>query len=105
MVLDGAMGTMIQRHKLEEKDFRNDLLTITRPEIIKEIHRQYFEAGADIVETNAFGSISVAQADYHLEFLVYDLNYQGEKIAKEVADEFTKKDPAKPRFVAGSMGP
>jgi 5-methyltetrahydrofolate--homocysteine methyltransferase len=119
MVLDGAMGTMIQRHKLEEKDFRgdrlkdhphplkgnNDLLSITRPDIIKEIHRQYFEAGADIVETNTFGSTSVAQADYHLEFLVYDLNYEGAKIAKEVANEFTKKEPNKPRFVAGSMGP
>src|SRR6478736_2940870 len=119
MVLDGAMGTMIQRHKLEEKDFRNDqlknhphplkgnndLLSITRPDIIKEIHRQYFEAGADIVETNTFGSTTVAQADYHLEPLVYELNFQGAKIAKEVADEFTKKEPNKPRFVAGSMGP
>ncbi len=119
MVLDGAMGTMIQRHKLEEKDFRddrlkdhphplkgnNDLLSITRPDIIKEIHRQYFEAGADIVETNTFGSTTVAQADYHLEALVYELNFVGAKIAKEVADEFTKKEPNKPRFVAGSMGP
>jgi len=119
MVLDGAMGTMIQRHKLDEKDFRNDqlkdhphplkgnndLLSITKPDIIKEIHRQYFEAGADIVETNTFGSTSVAQADYHLEFLVYELNFQGAKIAKEVADEFTKREPNKPRFVAGSMGP
>src|SRR6478609_1526816 len=119
MVLDGAMGTMIQRHKLEEKDFRNDqlknhphplkgnndLLSITRPDIIKEIHRQYFEAGADIVETNTFGSTTVAQADYHLESLVYELNFQGAKIAKEVADEFTKREPNKPRFVAGSMGP
>jgi 5-methyltetrahydrofolate--homocysteine methyltransferase len=119
VVLDGAMGTMIQRHKLEEKDFRNeqlkdhpyplkgnnDLLSITRPDIIKEIHRQYFEAGADIVETNTFGSTSVAQADYHLEFLVYQINYQSARIAREVADEFTKKEPNKPRFVAGSMGP
>lgn len=119
MVLDGAMGTMIQRHKLEEKDFRNeqlkdhphplkgnnDLLSITRPDIIKEIHRQYFEAGSDIVETNTFGSTWVAQADYHLEFLVYEINYQAARIAKEVATEFTLKEPHKPRFVAGSMGP
>jgi 5-methyltetrahydrofolate--homocysteine methyltransferase len=119
LVLDGAMGTMIQRYKLEEKDFRNeklkdhphplkgnnDLLSITRPDVIKEIHRQYFEAGSDIIETNTFGSTTVAQADYHLEFLVYDINYQAAKIAKEVADEFTKKEPHKPRFVAGSMGP
>lgn len=119
MVLDGAMGTMIQRHKLEEKDFRgeilkdhphplkgnNDLLSITRPDIIKEIHRQYFEAGADIVETNTFGSTWVAQADYHLEHLVYKINYEAAKIAKEVAAEFTAKEPNKPRFVAGSMGP
>jgi 5-methyltetrahydrofolate--homocysteine methyltransferase len=119
MVLDGAMGTMIQRHKLEEIDFRgdklkdhphplkgnNDLLSITRPDIIKDIHRQYFEAGADIVETNTFGSTTVAQADYHLEFLVYEINFQAAKIAKEVAAEFTAKEPHKPRFVAGSMGP
>lgn len=119
MILDGAMGTMIQRHKLEEADFRgeilkdhahplkgnNDLLSITRPDVIKGIHRQYFEAGADIVETNTFGSTSVAQADYHLEHLVYEINYQAAKIAREVADEFTKKEPHKPRFVAGSMGP
>jgi 5-methyltetrahydrofolate--homocysteine methyltransferase len=119
MVLDGAMGTMIQRHQLEEKDFRNeqlkdhphplkgnnDLLSLTRPDIIKEIHRQYFEAGSDIVETNTFGSTWVAQADYHLEFLVYEINYQSARIAKEVATEFTLKEPHKPRFVAGSMGP
>ena len=119
LILDGAMGTMIQRHKLEEKDFRgeilkdhphplkgnNDLLSITRPDIIKDIHRQYFEAGADMVETNTFGSTTVAQADYHLEHLVYEINFQAAKIAREVADEFTKKEPNKPRFVAGSMGP
>jgi 5-methyltetrahydrofolate--homocysteine methyltransferase len=119
MVLDGAMGTMIQRHKLEEEDFRgerlkdhphtlkgnNDLLSITRPDIIKDIHRQYFEAGSDIVETNTFGGTWVAQADYHLEFLVYEINFQAAKIAKEVAVEFTKREPSKPRFVAGSMGP
>lgn len=119
LVLDGAMGTMIQRHKLEEADFRgdrlkdhphplkgnNDLLSITRPDIIKDIHRQYFEAGSDMVETNTFGSTRIAQADYHLESLVYEINYQSAKIAKEVADEFTTKEPHKPRFVAGSMGP
>jgi 5-methyltetrahydrofolate--homocysteine methyltransferase len=119
MVLDGAMGTMIQRYKLEEKDFRgellkdhphplkgnNDLLSVTRPDIIKTIHRQYFEAGADIVETNTFGSTWVAQADYHLESLVYRINFESAKLAKEVADEFTAKEPHKPRFVAGSMGP
>jgi 5-methyltetrahydrofolate--homocysteine methyltransferase len=105
MILDGAMGTMIQRHSLDEADFRgeilknhahplkgnNDLLSITRPDIIKDIHRQYFEAGSDIIETNTFGSTSVAQADYHLEHLVYEINYQAAKIAREVADEFTKK--------------
>jgi 5-methyltetrahydrofolate--homocysteine methyltransferase len=119
MVLDGAMGTMIQRHKLDEQDFRNeslkdhphplkgnnDLLSITRPEIIKDIHRQYFEAGADIVETNTFGSNWISQADYGLESLVYEINFQSAKIAKEVADEFNRKEPGKPRFVAGSMGP
>ena len=119
LVLDGAMGTMIQRHKPTEEDFRNealkdhpyplkgnnDLLSITRPDIIKDIHRKYFEAGADIAETNTFGSTTVAQADYHLEHLVYEINFHGAKIAKEVADEFTKKEPNKPRFVAGSMGP
>jgi 5-methyltetrahydrofolate--homocysteine methyltransferase len=119
LVLDGAMGTMIQRYKLDESDFRgerfkdhphplkgnNDLLTITRPDIIKEIHAGYFEAGADIAETNTFSSTSVAQADYRLEDIVYELNFQAAKIAKEVADEFTKRDPSKPRFVAGSIGP
>ena len=119
LIIDGAMGTMIQRHKLEEKDFRNealknhaqslkgnnDLLSITRPDIIKDIHRLYFEAGADIIETNTFSSTTIAQADYHLEDLVYELNFQSAKIAKEVAEEYTKKTPDKPRFVAGSMGP
>jgi len=118
-LLDGAMGTMIQRCQLTEKDFRNeqlkdhphplkgnnDLLSITRPDIIKDIHRQYFVAGADIAETNTFGSTSVAQADYHLESFVYEINFQAAKIAKEVAEEFTKMEPNKPRFVAGSMGP
>ncbi|MCA4894276.1 MAG: homocysteine S-methyltransferase family protein [Cytophagales bacterium] len=113
------MGTMIQRHKLEEEDFRgdrfknhshllkgnNDLLSITRPDIIKGIHAQYFEAGADIAETNTFSGTTIAQADYHLEHIVYELNFQSAKIAKEVAVEFTKKEPDKPRFVAGAVGP
>jgi 5-methyltetrahydrofolate--homocysteine methyltransferase len=119
LVLDGAMGTMIQRHKLEEEDFRkgwfedhesplkgnNDLLSLTRPEIIKEIHGQYFAAGADIVETNTFSGTTIAQADYSLEKYVYDINFESAKIAREVADEFTLKEPNKPRFVAGSIGP
>jgi 5-methyltetrahydrofolate--homocysteine methyltransferase len=119
LVIDGAMGTMIQRHTLTEEDFRgerfknhqyplkgnNDVLSITRPDIIKDIHRQYFQAGADIVETNTFSATSIAQADYHLEDAVYDLNYQSAKIAHEVANEFTKREPQKPRFVAGAMGP
>ena len=115
LVLDGAMGTMIQRYQLEEFDFRegafedhpqslkgnNDLLSITRPEIIKAIHRAYLQAGADIIETNTFSGTTIAQADYHLEDAVYQINYQSAKIAKEVALEFTDK----PRFVAGSIGP
>jgi 5-methyltetrahydrofolate--homocysteine methyltransferase len=119
LVLDGAMGTMIQRHKLEEEDFRkawfenhdkplkgnNDLLSLTRPEIIKDIHRKYFEAGADIAETNTFSGTWIAQADYGLEKFVYDINFQSAKIAKEVAVEFTDLNPDKPRFVAGSIGP
>ncbi len=119
LVLDGAMGTMIQRHTLEEEDFRgerfknhthplkgnNDLLSLSRPDIIKEIHALYYEAGADIAETNTFSSTTIAQADYALEEAVYDLNYQSAKIAREVADEFTAREPHKPRFVAGSMGP
>ena len=119
LILDGAMGTMIQRHKLEEEDFRkgwfedhpkslkgnNDLLSLTRPEIIKEIHSQYFEAGAVIAETNTFSGTWIAQADYGLEKFVYDINYHSAKLAKEVANEWTAKDPDKPRFVAGSVGP
>lgn len=119
LILDGAMGTMIQRYGLTEHDFRNDrlkdhpfslkgnndLLCITRPDVIKEIHAQYFDAGADIIETNTFGGTTVAQADYHLEAWVYEINYQGAKIAREVADAYTLKTPDKPRFVAGSMGP
>lgn len=119
LVLDGAMGTMIQRYKLEEEDFRkgwfedhpsplkgnNDLLVLTRPEIIREIHEAYLEAGADIVETNTFSGTTIAQADYGLEKAAYDINYHGAKIAKEACIKFTEKEPAKPRFVAGSLGP
>lgn len=117
LILDGAMGTMIQRHKLEEEDFRtpelkdhpksikgnNDLLSLSQPEIIRDIHRAYFEAGADIVETNTFSSTSVAQADYELEHLVYELNVRSAQLAKEAAQEFSTVD--RPRFVAGSIGP
>lgn len=119
LVLDGAMGTMIQRYKLEEEDFRkgwfenhtqplkgnNDLLSLTRPDVIKEIHAAYFEAGADIAETNTFSGTTIAQADYGLESAVYDINYQSAKIAREVADAYTAREPNKPRFVAGSIGP
>ena len=115
LVLDGAMGTMIQRHHLEEFDFRegafehhdkplkgnNDLLSITRPEIIKDIHRQYLQAGADIIETNTFSGTTIAQADYGLEDAVYAINFESAKIAKEVCNEFTDRT----RFVAGSIGP
>ncbi len=106
LVLDGAMGTMIQNHNLEEADFRgerfmdhpailkgnNDLLSITRPEIIKRIHRDYFDAGADIVETNTFSSTSVGMADYEMETLAYELNYESAKIAKEVSQEYLEKN-------------
>ncbi|MDP4600620.1 MAG: homocysteine S-methyltransferase family protein [Polaribacter sp.] len=119
LVLDGAMGTMLQQYKFTEADFRgerfknyptslqgnNDLLSITQPQAIKEIHAKYFEAGADIVETNTFSGTTIAMADYQMEDLVYELNFQSAKIAREVADEFTAKEPNKPRFVAGSIGP
>ena len=119
LVLDGAMGTMIQKYPLTEEDFRkghfenhpsplkgnNDLLSMTRPDIIKQIHAEYFEAGADIAETNTFSGTCIAQSDYGLEDAVYQINYQSAKIAREVADEFTAKNPDKPRFVAGAIGP
>ena len=119
LVLDGAMGTMIQKHKFEEEDYRgerfkdhphalkgnNDLLSISQPDVIREIHREYFAAGADIAETNTFCSTTIAQADYHLEDIVYELNYQSARLAKEAAREFSQKQPDKPRFVAGSLGP
>ena len=119
LVLDGAMGTMLQQYKFTEEDYRgdrfkdylsslkgnNDLLSITQPKAISEVHRKYFEAGADIVETNTFSGTTIAMADYNMENLVYELNCESAKIAKQVADEFTKANPEKPRFVAGSIGP
>lgn len=120
LILDGAMGTMIQKHSLQEEDFRNpelsnhpyplkgnnDLLSVTRPDIIMDIHQKYFEAGADIVETNTFSGTTIAQADYHLgQEWVDKINYESARIARKVADEFTAKEPQKPRFVAGAMGP
>ena len=119
LVLDGAMGTMIQRQKFEEAGYRgarfadwarplkgnNDLLTLTQPDVIRDIHRAYLEAGADIVETNTFNSTSVAQADYGMEALVYELNYEGAKLAREAAEAVEAQDRSRPRFVAGVLGP
>jgi len=117
LILDGAMGTMIQRYPLTEEDFRgarfadhpkplrgnNDLLSLTRPDIIKGIHAEYFAAGADMVETNTFSGTTIAQADYGLEHVVYELNYESARLAREAADEYSTPD--KPRFVAGAVGP
>lgn len=119
LILDGAMGTMLQEYKFSEDDFRgsrfadwpvslkgnNDLLSLTQPGAIAEIHRKYFLAGADIVETNTFSATSIAMADYRMEELVYELNYESARIAKSVALELTQENPEKPRFVAGAMGP
>ncbi len=119
LVLDGAMGTMLQRYNFQEEDYRgerfkdwpsplkgnNDLLTLTQPQAIEEIHRKYLEAGADIIETNTFSGTTVAMADYHMEDLVRELNVESARIARKVCDEFTANDPGKPRFVAGSIGP
>ena len=119
LVLDGAMGTMLQDYNFSEEDFRgerfkdyptslkgnNDLLSLTQPKAIAAVHRKYFEAGADIVETNTFSGTTIAMADYNMEDLVYELNYESARIAKAVADEFTKANPVNPRFVAGSIGP
>lgn len=119
LVLDGAMGTMLQRYKFEEEDFRgerfkdwksplkgnNDLLSLTQPKAIEEVHRKYLEAGADILETNTFSGTTIAMADYHMEDLVYELNFESAKIARKVCDEFSEKKAEKPRFVAGSIGP
>ena len=119
LVLDGAMGTMIQRHGLQEADYRgsrfaqhahdlkgnNDLLLLTRPDVIRAIHAEYLAAGADIIETNTFNSTSISQADYHLEAIVHELNLAGAALARSVCDDFTARNPAKPRFVAGVLGP
>lgn len=119
LILDGAMGTMIQRYHLEEKDFRgirfkdhshdlqgnNDLLSIVRPDIIEAIHKAYLDAGSDIVETNTFSATTIAQADYKLESIAYELNFESAKIAKKACEEYTALNPSKPRFVAGAIGP
>ena len=119
LVLDGAMGTMIQAYNLKEEDFRgerfknypsslkgnNDLLSITQPQIISEIHKKYLESGADILETNTFSSNSISMADYNMEDLVYELNFESAKIAKKLSGDYSIKDSSKPRFVAGSIGP
>ena len=119
LILDGAMGTMIQQEKLVEEDFRgdvfknhecelkgnNDLLSITRPDVIKNIHKSYFEAGSDLVETNTFSATSIAMADYHMQDIVHDLNVASAKLAREAADEMMQADPTRPRFVAGAIGP
>lgn len=119
LILDGAMGTMIQQYKLEEKDFRgerfahipgqlkgnNDLLCLTRPDVIEDIHRKYLEAGADIIETNTFNSTAVSMADYHVEGYVREINLAAARLARALADEYTLANPDKPRFVAGSIGP
>jgi 5-methyltetrahydrofolate--homocysteine methyltransferase len=119
LVIDGAMGTMIQRHKPTEATYRgerfknwhidvknnSDILNLTQPEIIESIHRQYLEAGADIIETNTFAATAIPQADFDLQEFAYEMNVEGARIARRVADEFTRKNPSQPRFVAGAMGP
>jgi len=119
LVIDGAMGTMIQRHRLEEKDYRgerfadwasdlkgnNDLLVLTRPGIIEGIHREYLEAGADIIETNTFNAQRISMADYHMEDIAFGINVAAAKLARKAADDYTARNPAKPRFVAGAIGP
>ncbi len=119
LFLDGAMGTMIQSYHLEEKDYRgkrfadwncdlkgnNDLLSLTQPDIIKAIHRAYYEVGVDIVETNTFNATSIAMADYNMQSLAYEINLESVRLAKQVAAEFTVLTPDKPRFVAGTLGP
>ncbi|MBP6096236.1 MAG: methionine synthase [Methyloversatilis sp.] len=119
LILDGAMGTMVQRHKLVEADYRgdrftdhpkdlkgnNDLLLLTRPDVIRGIHAAYLEAGADIIETNTFNATVISQAEYGLESVVHEINFTGARLAREVCDEYTAKNPDKPRFVAGVLGP
>src|SRR6476469_4080349 len=119
LIIDGAMGTMIQRHKLQEADYRgarfkdwkrdvkgnNDLLVLTQPAIIQDIHEQYLEAGADIIETNSFNAQRISMADYGMEELSYEMNLAAAKAARSAADKYTAKNPSKPRFVAGAVGP
>lgn len=119
LILDGAMGTMIQQHQLSEEDYRgkrfaefphslkgnNDLLVLTQPAIIEDIHRSFLDAGADILETNTFNANRISMADYHMEDLVEELNVEAARIARKLTDEYSKKNPDKPRFVAGSIGP
>lgn len=119
LIIDGAMGTMIQRYKLEESDYRgerfkdyhtdvkgnSDLLSITQPQIIEAIHREYLEAGADIIETNTFSSTVIAQADYDMQDLAAEMNTASVAVARRAADDYTRRNPEKPRFVAGAIGP
>ena len=119
LVIDGAMGTMIQGHQLGESDYRgerfadwdsevrgnSDLLSLTQPDIIRSIHKEYLEAGADVVATNTFSAQKISQADYGMEDLAYELNYESAKLAREAADAVTESDPDRPRFVAGGLGP
>lgn len=119
LVIDGAMGTMIQRHKPTEETYRgerfknwhldvknnSDILNLTQPDIIEGIHRQYLDAGADIIETNTFAATVIAQADFELEPYAYEMNVEGARIARKAADDYTQKDPSKPRYVAGAIGP
>ncbi|MBN2813993.1 MAG: homocysteine S-methyltransferase family protein, partial [Bacteroidales bacterium] len=119
LLLDGSMGVLVQGYRLTENDYRGerfadfahelkgniDLLSITKPELIRQIHINYMEAGADIIETNTFSATSISQADYHLEAFVYEINYAAARIAAIASDEFTQKHPDKPRYVAGSVGP
>ena len=119
LIIDGAMGTMIQRHKPTEATYRgerfknwhievknnSDILNLTQPDIIEGIHREYLEAGADIIETNTFAATSIPQADFELQEYVYEMNIEGARLARKVADDYTKRDPSKPRWVAGAIGP
>ena len=119
LIIDGGMGTMIQGYKLDEQDYRgqrfsdwhadlkgnNDLLVLTQPQLIKDIHLEYLEAGADILETNTFNATTIAMADYEMETLSAEINFVAAKLAREAADEWTAKTPEKPRFVAGVLGP
>jgi 5-methyltetrahydrofolate--homocysteine methyltransferase len=119
LVLDGAMGSMIQTRQLSEADFRgerfaahprdlrgdNDLLVLTRPDVVTQIHEAYLQAGADLIETNTFNATAIAQADYGLEAAVYEINRRAAELAREAADRFSARTPGQPRFVAGALGP